>query len=276
MCVVRHDIFQAHPIPAPRAVPFARYVALGDSSTEGLEDDLTPSGRHRGWADRLAEHVARAQSEPLLYANLAVRGRKMRHLVTEQLEPALAMEPDLVSVFAGTNDIIRSNFNLDAVLRDLETLLRAFRARGATVVTITMPDLSDVAPLARRVAPRLAAFNEGVRGLCTTTGTRLLDAAQHPVAVDRRLWHEDRLHANAEGHRRIAAGLAHVVGIPGFEHAWDEPLPPAPRRSSIGTVAAEVHWAGKYLTPWILRRLLGRSSGDDVTPKRPALAPVQL
>ena len=274
--VVNHDIFRPHPTPAPRIVPFSRYVALGDSSTEGLEDDLTPTGRHRGWADRLAEHVARAQTEPLLYANLAVRGRKMRHLVAEQLEPALAMEPDLVSVFAGTNDIIRSNFDLAAVLRDLAILLRAFRARGATVVTITMPDLSDVAPMARRIAPRLAAFNEGVRALCADTGTRLLDAAQHPVAVDRRLWHEDRLHANAEGHRRIAAGLAHVAGIPGFEHAWDEPLPPAPARGALTGIAGELHWAAKYLTPWILRRLLGRSSGDDVSPKRPTLAPVQL
>jgi len=94
---------------------FTRYVALGDSSTEGLEDPGS-NGRHRGWADRLALHVAQSQGTPLLYANLAIRGRKTRHLVDEQLEPALAMRPDLATVFAGTNDIIRSNFNLDQVL----------------------------------------------------------------------------------------------------------------------------------------------------------------
>ena len=43
--------------------PFARYVALGDSSTEGLDDPLVGRpGRYRGWADRLATLVAAAQA----------------------------------------------------------------------------------------------------------------------------------------------------------------------------------------------------------------------
>jgi lysophospholipase L1-like esterase len=58
---------------------FARYVAIGDSSTEGLDD---PDGRggYRGWADRLAQRVAQAQPSPLLYANLAIRGRTTREI----------------------------------------------------------------------------------------------------------------------------------------------------------------------------------------------------
>ena len=252
---------------------FTRYVALGDSSTEGLEDPGA-QGRHRGWADRLALHVAQAQGAPLLYANLAVRGRKTRQLVEEQLEPALAMQPDLATLFSGTNDIIRSNFNLDGVLDDLRTMQRALRAAGATVLTITMPDLSEVAPFARRARPRLLAFNAGVRTLCAETGTLLLDVAQYPVACDPRLWHEDRLHANAEGHRRIAAGLAAVLGLPGFDERWADPLPPRPPQSVLARTASELRWVGAYLTPWLLRRLTGRSSGDGVQPKRPVLAPI--
>jgi lysophospholipase L1-like esterase len=252
---------------------FTRYVALGDSSTEGLEDPGT-EGRHRGWADRLALHVAQAQGQPLLYANLAVRGRKTRHLVDEQLAPALAMQPDLASVFAGTNDIIRSNFDLARVVADQRTLFTALRATGATVVTITMPDLSEVAPLAKRARPRLLAFNDAIRELCAETGVRLLDVARFPVAGDPRLWHEDRLHANAEGHRRIAAGLAGVLGLPGFDAAWMAPLPPLPP-PAVGTrVAAELRWATRYLLPWMLRRLTRRSSGDRITPKRPTLEPI--
>lgn len=124
---------------------YHRYVALGDSSTEGLEDPA-PEGRHRGWADRFAQHVARAQQTPLLYANLAIRGRKTRQLVEEQLAPALAMRPDLATVFSGTNDVIRGSFDLDAVIADLRALHVSLRDQGATVLTITMPDLGEVAP----------------------------------------------------------------------------------------------------------------------------------
>jgi lysophospholipase L1-like esterase len=252
---------------------FARYVALGDSSTEGLEDPGT-DGRHRGWADRLAQHVADAQGEPLLYANLAIRGRKTRHLVEEQLAPALAMQPDLATVFSGTNDIIRSNFSLDAVMADMRTLYASLRGTGATVLTITMPDLSEVAPFARSARPRLLAFNDAVRALCAETGVLLLDVARFPTACDPRLWHPDRLHANAEGHRRIAHGLAHVLGLPGFDDSWATPQPPQPAPNVVQRIAADVTWTARYLAPWLLRRLLGRSSGDGIAPKRPALAPV--
>ena len=64
---------------------FRRYVAIGDSSTEGLED---PDGRggYRGWADRLAQHIADGQDEPLEYANLAIRGMRMREIRIGQLD----------------------------------------------------------------------------------------------------------------------------------------------------------------------------------------------
>lgn len=252
---------------------FHRYVALGDSSTEGLEDPR-PDGRHRGWADRLAEHVAAAQSEPLLYANLAIRGRKTRQIREEQLAPALAMRPDLASVFAGTNDVIRSDCDLDGVVADLRVMHRALRDAGATVITITMPDLSAVTPVARRIAPRLLAFNAQVRGLCAEEGSLLLDVAAYPEATDSRLWHADRLHGNSEGHRRIAAGLATVLGIPGHEDAMNAELPPLRESSALTRAVDDVTWGLRYLVPWIWRRMRGRSSGDNVQPKRPELAPV--
>lgn len=248
-------------------------MALGDSSTEGLEDPGS-DGRHRGWADRLALHVAQTQGQPLLYANLAVRGRKTRHLVEEQLQPALAMRPDLATVFSGTNDIIRSNFDVDAVMADLRRLHVALRGIGATVLTITMPDLGEVAPFAKRARPRLLAFNEGIRALCAETGVLLLDVDRFTVASDPRLWHEDRLHANAEGHARIAAGLATVLGLPGFDDSWGNPLPARPTLTTIARAVAEARWVARYLAPWLVRRAFGRSSGDGIRAKRPELSPI--
>lgn len=255
------------------AVVYARYVAIGDSSTEGLDD---PDGRggYRGWADRLAEHVAGAQRAPLLYANLAVRGRKTREVRDEQLAQAVAMRPDLATVFAGTNDIIRRRVDLAAVAADLLAMQRALRDAGATVLTITMPELSNVIPGAARLWPRVERWNADVRAMSKETGSIVVDLAQYSVAGDPRLWSEDRLHANSVGHARIAHGLAHALGLDGFDDSWKAPLPPARRSSIAARAVADARWAGRYLAPWLLRRITGASSGDGIRAKRPALQTV--
>jgi len=254
---------------------YARYVALGDSSTEGL-DDPAPDGSYRGWADRFAAHVAGAQDAPLLYANLAVRGRKTRQVRDEQLPAALAMRPDLATVFAGVNDVARPSCDVAQVAAELEFAFRALRDNGATVLTITMPDLSAVVPLARLTRERLLALNERVRAACARTGTRCVDLAAHDVTRDMRLWAADRLHANSEGHRRIAAALAAAAGLPGHEHErWTEPLPAAPAQGVAAYVRAELAWTRDYLLPWAWRHARGISSGDGRWAKRPHLLPVE-
>ena len=254
---------------------FERYVAIGDSSTEGL-DDPAGDGTFRGWANRLAEQIARAQAERggLLYANLGVRGKKTREIRDQQLERALALRPDLVTLFSGTNDMVSRRFDLPAVAADLEEMMAALGDGGATVLTFTMPDLVPVMPLARRLAPRLEALNAAIRGAAVATGALLVDFAAHPVASDPRLWSPDRLHANSAGHARIAAALAHALGIPGADGDWRLPLPTAAPRSAAQRLRGELVWGKDYLLPWLIRHSLGRSSGDRRQPKRPELAPV--
>lgn len=251
---------------------FERYVALGDSSTEGL-DDPDGAGGFRGWANRLAEHVAAAHGA-LLYANLGVRGRRTRQILDEQLAPALAMRPDLATVFAGTNDVVARHCDVEGVARDVEAMLGALVAAGATVLTFTLPDLTPVLPLARRIAPRVAALNERLQGAAAATGAILVDFAAHPVCSDPRLWSEDRLHANAAGHARIAAGLAHALDLPGYDAAWTQPLPLALRPPRRARLVAELVWMRRHLLPWIWRHARGRSSGDGRSCKRPELGPV--
>ena len=254
------------------AVRFERYVAIGDSSTEGLDDPDGQGGFH-GWANRLAERIARIQGR-LLYANLGVRGRTTREILEQQLEPALAMRPDLTTIFSGTNDVVASRFDAAAFARDVATIHHRLIEAGATVVTFTLPDLTPVMPLARRVRPRVLAMNEVIRTVSSASGAILVDVAAHPVASDPRLWSEDRLHANAIGHARIAEALAHALGLPGAESTWAAPLPTVPPKTLLWKVAAEIHWGAKYLVPWLWRHARGRSSGDGQTAKRPTLEPV--
>lgn len=251
---------------------FERYVALGDSTVEGLDD---PDGRggYRGWANRLAERIARQQGD-VLYANLAVRGRTTRGVLDGQLEPALAMNPDLAVVVTGTNDILRPRFDPEAVARDLEHMQRALVEGGATVLSFTLPDLTPVMPMARPLRSRIQAFARALVEAGTRSGAIVIDFTAHPVASDPRLWSEDRLHANPLGHARIADALAHALGLPGADPDWAAPLPARPPRGPARTLAHELSWGGRYLLPWLWRHALGRSSGDGRVPKRRRLEPL--
>lgn len=253
---------------------YSTYVALGDSSTEGL-DDPDGAGGFRGWADRLAEQVA-VSSPGLRYANLAVRGRLAGQVRAEQLAPALALRPDLATVFAGVNDLLRPSFDAATVADELEQVLGALRAGGATVLTITCADPGPVMPVARLLRGRVLDLNARLRVAAKRTGAILVDVAAHPVASDPRLWSTDRLHANSVGHERIAAALAHALDLPGSDDSWTRPLSRRPRSMPHQLLRAEAAWTATHLAPWLLRRLRGQSSGDGVVPKRPELELVIL
>ena len=251
---------------------YQRYVAMGDSSTEGLND---PDGRggYRGWADRLAGSIGTAQGS-LRYANLGVRGRTTRQIREEQLAPALTMHPDLVTLFSGTNDVLARQFDADVVAEDILAMQRPLIEQGATLLTFTLPDLVPVMPVARWIAPRVLALNTVLREVCASTGGILVDLARYPVASDPRLWSEDRLHVNSEGHERIAGALAEALGIPNASPGWADPLPRRPPPTLMELLGGELAWWREYLVPWIWRHWRGQSSGQGRAPKQPELLEV--
>ncbi|MGW5850270.1 SGNH/GDSL hydrolase family protein [Streptomyces sp. NPDC055254] len=251
---------------------YLRYVALGDSQTEGMGDGDDTVGL-RGFADRLAEHLA-ASNPGLLYANLAVRGRVAGQVRAEQLEPALALRPDLATVVAGVNDLLRPRFDAAAVAGQLEEMFAALTAAGAHVVTVTFPDIAKIAPVARPVSSRVSDLNDRVRAAAARHGVTVADVGGREISADPRLWSADRLHASPLGHERIAAALAHTLRLPGSDDSWDLPLAPLARSGGLRAAGAELRWAAGFLGPWIGRRLRGRSSGDGRSAKRPGLLPL--
>lgn len=270
-------VLGAEPGPAQEEVDltgFKSYVAIGDSMTEGLFDP-DEHGGHRGWADRLAEHLARSGGE-LLYANLAVRGRRAGEIHEEQLAPALALEPDLVSAIAGMNDLLRPSFDVEDTIHHLDAMIGAIVASGATALTMTFGDPVPVNPYARVLRKRMAALNQGIRDAATRHGAVLVDFEREPTASDPRFWCDDRLHANTEGHIRIAAAAAAALDIKITGPDWNEPLPPLERKRRAARIAGEIAWARRYLAPWVGRRIRRVSSGDGVEAKRPALSPVVI
>jgi lysophospholipase L1-like esterase len=251
---------------------YLRYVALGDSQTEGMNDGDDVRG-YRGWADRLAERLATVDPQ-VHYANLAVRGRRAHEVYAEQLPAALSLRPDLATVMAGVNDLLRSRFDAAVTAGHLEAMFEALTGAGARVVTFGFPDPPALSAATRGLATRIHDLNARIRTAADRRGVIVVDLAAYPVCRDPRLWSTDRLHLNTLGHTRLAAAVGHALGLPDSDTLWMDPLarqekPPAWRRAE-----ADLRWAGSFLGPWLLRRILGRSSGDGRTAKRPTLAPV--
>jgi lysophospholipase L1-like esterase len=250
---------------------FHRYVAIGDSFTEGNgdPDPGRPNGL-RGWADRVAEVLA-TRTDDFGYANLAIRGRKLGAIVEEQVEPAIALRPDLVTMYAGANDIMRPKVDLAGLAATYDDAVGRLARTGATLVLFTAFDPGHT----RVHGPfrgRWALYTEAVREVADRHGAMIVDYWRMRDYRSPGLWDEDRLHMNAAGHQRMAIAVLDRLGI---EHDL-EPVPEQVRLRLSPREArrANLEWARTHAVPWVHRRLTGRSSGDGVSPKRPALEPI--
>lgn len=208
--------------PAPTPRTWTRYVAIGDSLTEGMADpDPGMPDAYVGWADRLAVELADravARGEEFGYANLAVRGRLLDDVVGAQLEAALALKPDLVSIIGGGNDILRPRADVDVLAARLEAAVARIRATGADVLMATPADPWK-APLLRAFRGRLALYVTCVWGIAQRQGCFVLDQWGQHFLRDWSMWSEDRLHMNSEGHRRISLAALSSLGVETDEDA---------------------------------------------------------
>jgi len=263
-------------LPAPR---WSRYVAVGDSFTEGLWDD--PDGRdapQRGWADvvaaRMSARRVAAGETPLEYANLAIRGRLLRPILGEQLPKALALQPDLVSLIGGYNDMLRPAADIDRLARNLEAAVARVRATGADVLLATGADAGD-SPLIRSTRSRVGLYNTHVWSIARRQGAFVLDLWGMRSLRDWRMWSEDRIHLTTEGHARVAQAALVGLGLAPDDEAWDDPLTPLPPVPRLEQAREDALWFREHVYPWATRRLRGRSSGDLRVPKRPEISPVE-
>jgi lysophospholipase L1-like esterase len=250
---------------------YERYVAIGDSQTEGLGDGDDTTGL-RGFADRLAARLADLNPD-LRYANLAVRGKLAGEVHAEQLAPALELRPDVATVVAGLNDVLRPKCDVDLVAGHMEAMFSSLRAAGATVGTVTFPNVARIAPLAKPLLPRVLALNARIREAAARHGVKVVETFAVDVTTDARIWSPDRLHASPEGHQRIADSMAHALELPGADDSWTHPLPALPRPARLTVIRTELQWLSGFLGPWLGRRLRGVSSGTGRMAKRPELTP---
>jgi lysophospholipase L1-like esterase len=250
--------------------PWTRYVAMGDSFTEGIGDPEPASpGGHRGWADRMAEELSRGH-EGFAYANLAVRGRLLQQIVDQQLAHCLSLRPDLVTLSAGGNDLIRPGGDPDALAEKLDSVVQILTLAGATVVLFNGPDTGS--SVLGRVRSKVAIYNENLRTVAARHDAVIADMWSLRQLADLQMWDIDRLHFSPLGHHTIATMVLEALNV---EHTLEPLMPKSlPPRTWREARSSDLVWAREYFVPWVIRRLRHQSSGDGITPKRPTPAPV--
>lgn len=231
-----------------------RFVAIGDSFTEGVGDE--PPRGAGGWADRAAIALASIARESVSYANLAIRGRLLGPVLEQQLPAALALDPSLISICAGGNNLLRPVLRLDVLLESLDRAVTRCLDSGASVVLLSPPDPSARLPLGGLIYARGHALAEVIGQVASAHDVPYVDVSHDRELRRAAYWSDDRLHLNPNGHRRVASLFLAALGGRGEPFALPEAAEPA------RTSGSEFRYMRKHVMPWIGRRLRGRSSGD--------------
>ncbi|GGH35902.1 SGNH/GDSL hydrolase family protein [Microbacterium album] len=240
-----------------------RFVAIGDSFTEGVGDEL-PDGTVRGWADLAAQGWADARGEAIQYANFAIRGKLAWPIVEEQLEPALALRPTHLSFNGGGNDMLRPRTPLSRIADAFSQVLRRCDEEGVRLILLSGADPTGGLPLGRVVRRRGDALSEAVVARIAERPDviRALNWPDKELAQPA-FWSEDRLHMNARGHHRVAARVLTALGLEPDPSWWS-----LPEQDMPGRLAGAAYYR-THVGPWLRRRLTRTSSGDGRTPKFP-------
>ena len=239
-----------------------RFVAIGDSFTEGVGDEQ-PDGSVRGWADLAAQGWADAAGTEIDYANLAIRGKLAWPIVEEQLEPALALKPTHLSFNGGGNDMLRPGSDIEHIADAFSRVLRRCDEEGVTLILLSGANPSGQLPAGRLIQRRGDQLSDAVvRKVADRTD--VITALNWPdrELAQARYWSQDRLHMNANGHRRVAARVLDSLGLTPPVQWWTayEAFPAGP---------AGMRYYGEFVGPWVKRRLTGTSSGDGRSAKYP-------
>jgi len=198
-----------------QTAPVRAYAALGDSIVRG-------EGSWPSWTDLLATGLSRADPG-LRYRNLGIAGARAGEVAAEPLDEAIALQPDLVTVMCGANDVLLSTQpDVERFREAYARILGRLRAEtGAAIVTATYPDGARFLPLRPRTLARvergLAEVSTAIVEETRRHGALCVEGHRHPADAVQGHFEPDGFHPSAEGHRKmyrvVAAHLHEGLGI---------------------------------------------------------------
>jgi acyl-CoA thioesterase I len=196
------------PTPTPTATtapgpPRLVYAALGASETYGVGAPSISGGYAYLVRDDL--HVAAPD-----FADVAIPAATLGDAFQTELTNALAIRPNLCTVFFGVNDI-RAGVPLAQFRSDLGDLVTTLVRARCRVLVIGVPDVSALPAVRTSGLGDLAgvsrSWNAAIRAVAVAAGAAFLDLgalsaelAAHPEDIA-----PDGLHPSAAGHARLAA-----------------------------------------------------------------------
>ncbi|OKL45915.1 SGNH/GDSL hydrolase family protein [Boudabousia marimammalium] len=275
------------------------YVAIGDSFSEGMMDPWASDphlaesavGEYRGWTDRLASKLSRIRVDedlpPVRYANLAVRGKLLHQIVAEQLDPAIEMLPDLLSIVGGGNDMLRPGATPDTVAELLEEAVSRARHAGCEVLLVVSSNPRGGSRLLSATRGQASVFNSYIWSIAHRYDCYVADQWGLQALQTWPAWAADRIHLTSTGHEIMAREALHALGLEARINEDSRPLPlgedPIPSEVPISEAIPagwaqvqqgfrdDFEWLRRDVKPWVGRRIKGVSSGDEVRAKRPRL-----
>ncbi|PEX38459.1 lipase [Bacillus cereus] len=180
-----------------------RFIAIGDSFTEGIGDEVEGIAL-KSWVD----HFVQLYVNDIEYVNFAKRGLVTKEIRSQQLEKALAFKPDLVSLIAGANDVLKGRWNLQTYKNDMEFMIDKLSKTGADIMIANLPDFTVRLPFASEkkqvIKEQLLEANDVIRSLSKEYKLHHVDFWSHQLVNDNTLWSTDLIHPNSKGYVKVA------------------------------------------------------------------------
>ncbi|NBC45490.1 SGNH/GDSL hydrolase family protein [Corallococcus exiguus] len=187
------------------------YVSLGDSTAVGVG-----ASQGGGYPDRLASRL-RKDGLPVGHSNLGQSGARVRDIVNNALKRVIALQPTLITLGVGTNDIWRGT-EVAEFQDDLDRIARRLKQTGASMVVVNLADMA-LAPVAKMVPSalyegRIEPFNEAIASVARAHGLHLVDlftASREMIPRRPDFFCSDGFHPSAVGYEEWADLMLPVV-----------------------------------------------------------------
>lgn len=184
------------------------YAAMGASDAVGVG----ASPLSNGYVFLIADDLGMDRMVDL--RNLGEIGAHSFDLVARQLGPALAADPDLVTIWTGSNDVIGGD-SVASFSADLDRILGDLASQ--TQAQVFLGDLVDLTQVPRFVAnpdpdvtsARVMAFNSAIAAAAGLHGAHVVPLSSIPITDD--LFAIDGFHPSNEGHRQIADAFLDAI-----------------------------------------------------------------
>ncbi len=173
------------------------YVAIGDSAAQGIG----ASSLSNSYVSLVAANIRSQTGRNVRIINLSQSGAKLRDVIREQLPQLQALQPDIVTVDIGANDIAHGTAS-DVMVEEYQQVISALKPYP--VVFANLPDF-----MWGTQQRNTTALNVTIVSLCDRYGLQLADLHQvtHAKMWSFNEYAADGFHPSSHGHQTWAGAF---------------------------------------------------------------------